>query len=108
MIGLIGPLVKRSFAQGVVSAVLYTLGAAVGASLFGLFLGMVGQGVRWLLHLGYQSNTSTVYLFIACLAFLGGVRDIGLLRFRLPQPAKQVPRHYMAVFGPETTSTSLT
>jgi hypothetical protein len=39
-------------------------------------------------------------LLAAALAGAGGLRDLGLVRMRLPEPARQVPRAWLAVFGP--------
>jgi hypothetical protein len=103
MIGQIGYLGKVSLPVGVTSALLYTLGATLGASLIGLGLGALGLAGRWLLDLGHEANTPGVLLPVACLALVGGLRDLGFLRFRLPQPAKQVPRGWMEVFGPHKT-----
>ena len=100
MIGQIGYLGQVSLPVAVTSALLYTLGATFSAALIGLALASLGLAGRWLFDLGYNSHTPAVLISMACLALIGGLRDLGFLRFRLPQPAKQVPRAYLEVFGP--------
>jgi hypothetical protein len=102
MIGQIGYLGKVSLRVGLASALLYTLGAASGAAVVGLLLGSLGLGARWLLDLGYEAHPPGVLLPVGCLALLGGLRDLGVVPLRLPQPAKQVPRGWLEVFGPRT------
>src|SRR5262245_39338436 len=103
MIAQIGHLGKVSLRVGIVSAILYALGAALGAGMVGFALGSLGLGVRWLFHLGPDPAAPGVLLAVALAALLGGLRDLGLIPLRLPQPWRQVPRGWLQVFGPYKT-----
>lgn len=103
MIGQIGYLGQVSSRVGIVTALLYTAGATIGAALVGLALGAVGAGARWALGLSWGPPGPGLLLLVAGLALVGGLRDLGFLRFRLPQPPKQVPRGWLEVFGPHRT-----
>lgn len=104
MLGQFGPVAQRSFGRGLRAAAMYTVGMTAGAGAVGLALGALGLGVRWLFNLGYQTDAWWVLLAVSALGFVGGLRDLKFIRFALPQPARQVPRHYMTVFGPELTA----
>jgi hypothetical protein len=105
MIGQIGHLGKVSLRTGIAASLLYTLGITLGAGLVGLALGTAGLGARWLLHLeGSTVGTHGFLLAAACLASVGGLRDLGFLRFSWPQPFRQVPAYWWQVFGPLKTS----
>lgn len=104
MIGQIGPLVKGSLRVGYAAALLYTIGVILGAAILGTAIASLGAGVRWALYIGDNVNTPAVLGPVGCLALLGGLRDLQFLRFRLPQPFKQVPRRWMFVFGPYRAS----
>ena len=101
MIGQIGYLVKVSFSVGIQTALLYTFGCMSGAALTGVVIGGMGMGIRWVFHL--QTQDDTFLLLVASLAIVGGLRDLGFFRLRLPQPFKQVPRGWLEVFGPRLT-----
>jgi hypothetical protein len=103
MIGQIGYLGQVSLRNRVFVAFLYTLGVTLGAALVGAALGSAGLAGRWLLGLGYNAGTPGVLLPMAALALVGALRDLGLLSFRLPQPMRQVPQGWLAVFGPHRT-----
>jgi hypothetical protein len=104
MIGQIGYLGQVSRRIGIVSAVLYEIGAVSGASLLGLVFGAVGMGTRWLFHLDYLAPSAAPQFVIGGLALLGGLLDLGAIPARLLEPSKQLPRHWLAVFGPYRTS----
>src|SRR5438067_6333725 len=104
MIGQIGYLGQVSRRVGIVSAALYILGATSGACLLGLTCGGLGWGNRWLFDLGPASHTAGLLLGMAGLAVLGGLWDLGIIPLSLPEPIKQLPRHWLAVFGPYKTS----
>ncbi len=104
MLGQFGPIAQRSAGTGLRAAVMYTVGMALGGGTVGLLLGTLGLGLRWLFDLGYQAEARWVLLAVSVLGFVGGLRDLEFIRFALPQPARQVPRHYLAVFGPVWTA----
>lgn len=104
MIGQIGYLGQVSRRIGIVSAVLYAVGAVCGALLLGLVFGVVGLGTRWLFHLGYVAPGAAPHFVVGGLAILGGLLDLGAIPVRLPEPIKQLPRHWLAVLGPYRTS----
>jgi hypothetical protein len=103
MIGQIGHLGKVSPRVGITTASLYTVGACIGACLTGAALGTLGLFVRWLFHLGYNGHETVILLIVGLAALVGGLRDLGFVRLELPQPFKQVPSHWMRVFGPQRT-----
>jgi hypothetical protein len=79
------------------------MGASLGAGLIGLGLGSVGMGIRWLLGVPDAARTPGTLLLVAGLALIGGLRDLRLIWFHLPQPARQVPRGWLEAFGPRKT-----
>src|SRR5579872_2084175 len=100
MIGQIGYLGQVSPRTGISSALMYTLGATLGATAIGGALGFLGMGLRWLFGFGYASNTVWVLLLVAGIALICGLRDLGFVSLRLPQPRKQVRRSWLEVYGP--------
>lgn len=98
MIGQIGHLVQVSPRVGLISAGLYTLGATLSAGLIGLVVGSAGWVVRWLFALGPAGNAILVPLGV--LSLVCGLRDLGILRLPIPQPRTQVPRYWLAAYGP--------
>src|SRR5215813_4851848 len=103
MIGQIGYLGKVSCRIGIISAGLYALGASLGGLFLGSVYGVVGMGTRWLLY-GYVAPGSATPFVIGVLAVAGGLWDLGVIPVCLPEPIKQLPRHWLAVFGPYRTS----
>ena|SRR5579859_4144910 len=103
MIGQIGYLGQVSPRVGLASAALYLVGTSAGAFVLGAGLGSVGLGARWLLDLGDAADAPVLIVVLGVLAVLGGLTDLGLLPFSLPQPTRQLPRHWLAVLGPYWT-----
>jgi hypothetical protein len=104
MIGEIGALVKSSFRTALLSSLLYLGGMTFGAGVFGALLGATGHLFYWVSYRDVKAHGQTVLLLVALAALLGGLRELGVIRFRLPQPAKQVPRWWFRVLGPYKTS----
>lgn len=104
MIGTIGYLGKVSPLTGIYSALLYTLGTTIGAALVGLILSMLGYSLHWLFGTSSQTRSPVILVPIAILSLIGGLRDLGFLRFSLPQPPKQLPKGWWQVLGPYRTS----
>lgn len=100
MIGQIGYLGQVSLRKGLVAAVVYTLGIALGGATLGFVLGGAGWMVRWVCYLRPDSGAQIVLILTALVAVVGGLRDLGFIRYRLVQPFKQVPRAWFEVFGP--------
>jgi hypothetical protein len=105
MIGEIGYLGQVSPRVGIGSAALYVCAITSGALVLGFSLGSLGLGVRWVLDLDYTFDAPGLTRALGVVAILGAARDLGLLPMSwMPQPSKQLPRHWMAVFGPYRTS----
>jgi hypothetical protein len=104
MIGQIGRLGKAPPRTGIIAALFYIGGVTLGAGLVGVAVGSLGYGVRWILYWNTNSHTSVVLSVVALAALLGGLRDLEILHFRLPQPERQVPENWKDVFGPYKTA----
>jgi hypothetical protein len=104
MIGQIGCLVQVSQRIGIASAGLYMLGATLGGLALGLALGVLGYGLRWLFELPDTAQSPGLMFLVAGLTMLGGLWDLGVVPWSLPQPIKQLPRHWLRILGPYRTS----
>jgi hypothetical protein len=107
MIGQIGYLGQVSRRIGLVSATLYAFGAASGALVLGFAFGVAGIVIGWLLNASFEPfepYETVPRLIVGGLALLGGLWDLGAIPLRLPEPTKQLPRHWLAVLGPYRTS----
>src|SRR5437870_3348644 len=101
MIGTIGHLGKVSPDNRLASAGLFTLGATVGAAILGFTLATLGLFGHWVFRFGTPRLDSTwVLMLIAAVSLAGGLRDFGVLRFRMPQQQQQLPKGWWFVFGP--------
>jgi hypothetical protein len=99
MIGEIGYLGQVSPRTGRVSAGLFIAGCTVGGTAAGGLLGATGWVLWWLAAIQSTAGERGAFLPVAILALVGGLRDLGFIRVRLPQPACQVPRYWLSVLG---------
>jgi len=65
----------------------------------GALLGACGAVLLWLTGLPSGAGSHAALLPVALLALFGGLRDLRLLRLRLPQPTCQVPRYWLNALG---------
>lgn len=100
MIGQIGHLGQVSPMKGLASAGLYAAGAAMGAAVTGSLLGAAGRALWWLAGFDGPRRVPALVATLGALAVVGGLRDLGVLRFSLPGPRCQVPRPWFRIFGP--------
>lgn len=60
--------------------------------------------MHWLVDVPASINGQMVLFPVALVALAGGLRDVQLIRFSLPQPSSQVPRYWPAALGPFRTT----
>ena len=94
MIFVIVPLGKgtKEVTNWVIRIILYTLGSMVGATLFALLMGLVGQGLRALVPgLSYAWVTA----LLGILAFVFALRELRIIKLPTLQIGWQVPASWM-------------
>jgi hypothetical protein len=94
MIFVIVPLGKgtKEVTNWVIRIILYTLGSMVGATLFALLMGLVGQGLRALVPgLSYAWITA----LLGILAFVFALRELRIIKLPTLQIGWQVPASWM-------------
>ncbi len=92
MIGQIGYLGEVSSLTRRTLACLFIVGAVLGGAAAGTALGALGWVLLWLVGIPASADSRAALLAVGICALLGGLRDLGLLRFRLPDPNCQVPQ----------------
>ncbi|HST04350.1 MAG TPA: hypothetical protein VLQ48_06390 [Chloroflexia bacterium] len=94
MIFVIVPLGKgtREVTGWVIRVILYTLGSMVGATLFALLMGLIGQGLRALLPgVGYEWITA----LLGVLALVFALKELRIIKLPELQIGWQVPASWM-------------
>jgi hypothetical protein len=104
MIGTINPLVKGSMIKGLRVAFAYLIGMVLGTAVWGTFLVSIGLIINWIFAT-HLDKLSYIYYFLSVISIFFGFREMDFIikRFRICQPAKQVPRYWIKVFSPEVT-----
>lgn len=93
MVQTITPAVSRGRREWWISALVYTLGTVVTASLFGALLGAAG------LLLGVAGRARLGAAIVAVVALLYALHEGGFLRLPTPQSFWQVPRSWRGRFS---------
>lgn len=99
MVGTIIPIVYGERLDGKRTTVLwlYAIGSVAGAGSFGALLGVVGSS------LGFERqflDARTVTLTLAASHLMLAHRELGVIRFPLPQSRWQVPREWLRMMPP--------